>query len=72
MANYEDFRALVRLFTLDDCYFPGDYSALSDREKAAIDQKIELYITSCKQPDGSYEFIDEDVYIVIYQNFSAL
>jgi len=63
--NYSDFRALVRLFTLDDCYLPEEYAALSDAEKASIDQKIEECITLCKQPDGSFEFSDEDAYILI-------
>lgn len=68
VLNYDDFRALVRLFTIDDCYLPEIYRALSDSEKELIDQKIENYITTCIQSDGSYEFIDEDVYIVIHKD----
>ncbi len=68
VKNYEDFRALVRLFTLDDCYFPDEYQSLSDHEKELIDQRIEKYIVTCKQSDDSYEFIDEDAYILIHKH----
>ncbi len=64
VENYEDFRALVRLFTIDDCYLPEEYSALAVVEKKAIDDKIDAFISNCEQPDRSYIFIDEDVYIV--------
>lgn len=63
VENYEDFRALVRLFTIDDCYLPDEYQSLSDNERKLIDQRIEDYIATCKQSDGSYEFMDEDMYI---------
>jgi 2-polyprenyl-3-methyl-5-hydroxy-6-metoxy-1,4-benzoquinol methylase len=65
VPDYEDFRALVRLFTIDDCYLPETYRALSDSEKKSIEQKIDDYIVTCKQSDGSYAFLDEDVYILI-------
>ena len=65
VSSYDDFRALVRLFTIDDCYLPQNYLILSDQEKKLIDQKIDNYILTCKLPDGSYEFIEEDVYILI-------
>lgn len=64
IENYEDFRALVRLFTIDDCYLPEEYNDLTVAEKKAIDDKIDAFISNCEQPDGSYVFIDEDVYIV--------
>ncbi len=64
VESYEDFRALVRLFTIDDCYLPEEYSALTAVEKKAIDDKIDAFIANCEQSDGSYTFIDEDVYIV--------
>ncbi len=65
VSNYADFRALVRLFTLDDCFLPEEYTELDDSVKVSIDQKIEAYIAMCKQPDGSFEFLDEDVYILM-------
>ncbi len=65
VPNYDDFRAVVRLFTIDDCYLPEIYQNLSTEEKESIDQKIENYIAACRQPDGTYEFHDEDVYILI-------
>lgn len=68
VPNYDDFRALLRLFTIDDCFLPEAYQALSDSEKEQIDQKIDDYIADCLQPDGSYEFIDEDVYIVMHND----
>jgi SAM-dependent methyltransferase len=68
VPNYDDFRALVRLFTIDDCYLPEIYQALSNSEKELIDHKIENYIATCTQSDGAYEFIDEDVYILIHKD----
>lgn len=68
VPSYEDFRALVRLFTIDDCYLPQDYRTLSDSEKALIDEKIDNYIITCRQPDGTYKFADEDTYIVLHKN----
>jgi 2-polyprenyl-3-methyl-5-hydroxy-6-metoxy-1,4-benzoquinol methylase len=68
VQNYKDFRALTRLFTIEDCYFPDVYRVLSDLEKKKIDQKIEEYIATCKQPDGSYEFSDEDAYIILHKD----
>jgi arsenate reductase-like glutaredoxin family protein len=67
VPNYEDFRALIRLFTIENCYPPDTYKAVSDSEKALIDQRIEEYIATRKQPDGSYEFLDEDVYILLHK-----
>ncbi len=66
VQNYEDFRALVRLFTLDDCYLPEEYFALSARDREEIEQKIDEYVVTCRQSDGSYEFYDEDVYITMH------
>lgn len=67
VQNYDEFRALVRLFTIDNCYLPDEYRVLSDGEKKEIDQKIEDYIATCRLPNGSYEFVDEDAYIVIHK-----
>lgn len=68
VKEYNDFRALVRLFTIDDCYLPEEYQALNALEKNLIDQKIDEYIATCKKSDDSYEFFDEDVYILIHKN----
>lgn len=67
VEDYEDFRALVRLFTIEDCYLPEEYSALTVAEKKAIDDRIDAFISNCEQPDGSYIFMDEDMYIVLYR-----
>lgn len=67
VENYEDFRALAHVFVIDDCYLPHEYSKLSDSEKLIIEQKIEDFITTCRQPDGSYLFVDEDDYIVMHK-----
>lgn len=64
VQNLKDFRALIRLFTIDDCYLPEEYNILTKAEKKAIEDKIDSFIENCLQPDGSYLFIDEDAYII--------
>ncbi len=67
VQNYDDFRALIRLFALEDCFYPHEYLALSDCDKACIEQKIEEYVAACLQPDNSYEFYAEEAHIVIHK-----
>jgi SAM-dependent methyltransferase len=67
VLNYDGFRALVRLFTIDNCYLPETYQALSSSKKKLIDQKIENYIAICRKSDGTYEYHNEEAYIVIHK-----
>ncbi|HSW71912.1 MAG TPA: methyltransferase domain-containing protein [Chlamydiales bacterium] len=68
VPDYQDFKSVVRLFTLDDCFLPKEYDALSKDARDAVEKKIEEYISSCKLADGAYEFFDEDVYLLIHKD----
>lgn len=68
VGNRSDFRALVRIFTLDDCYLPDAYARLSQEEKRGIEDKIDRFIETCLQPDGTYLFSDIDTFLLIHTN----
>ncbi len=63
--RYEDFRRVVTLFTIDDCFLPEKFLELSDEKKQIIYKKIEDFILSCKKDSGLYELVCEDDFIVI-------
>lgn len=65
VSRYLDFKRLLRLFTIDDCFTEEEFKALSEEEKNVIDDKIEAFIAQCKQQDGSYILICEDDYFIL-------
>ena len=64
-SNYENFRKILHLFTIDDCFPKKGFKSLERKQQELIHQKINEYIDKiCKTTDGNYRLIYEDDYII--------
>lgn len=68
VANFEDFKQLVYLFVIADCYTTTEFTYLSNKEQASVYDKIDHFLPLCKKSDGRFELVAEDDYIVVHKD----
>lgn len=64
-SNRVDFRNLLYMFTIDNCFTSKQFDKLSEKNKLTIAQKIEHFIDQSKQLDGNFTLVEENDYIII-------
>ena len=65
VTKREELETLVRIFTIDDCFTPDQFTFLPTVEKEKIEKKINEFIDSHRLEDGSFQIIFEDDFFVI-------
>ncbi len=66
-TNEESFKQMMHLFVVADCYTAQEFNQLSKEEQAAVHEKINRFIPTCKTSDGTYELVEDEDYIVFHK-----